>query len=1017
MKNRCGRTLLAAGLALLAVNAARAGNVTISNSRTTPVESATADGTSAGDITITSSGSVTVSSGPAVTLNSNNAVNNQGTIAVTSDTGAIGVLVEAGNTGSFANSGDIDALITDSDDIATGSGNIAFWVSGSGAFIGNISFASSSTLNVGGTNSFGMLLDSDVQGMIDISGAMAADGSGTVGFQSNRKITGDLTIESGGSIVATGDGARAMVLAGGIDGAFQNAGTLTADGAQTNVTYSGSVPSADFSVGVGGSITGGFQNTGTISATSTEEGVFISPTLGTVPSNITLGVVDAADIPYGFENEGTISASTALTGGNLTGLLIAGKTISANDYSVTIDGGIKNTGSIGASRTASGTAIALEMGNLTSTPTIVNAGSIAATASSTGTSASYGLLLDAGASVASLDNAGTISSATSSLNASSTAIADLSGTLLSITNSGSISATATTTDSDTGTTSAVAIDLSQAQAGVTVVDSGAITGDVYAGDHDDAFSLVDDGDGDATTTSTWTGSIDFGDGDDTFSISGGGIFTGSITKGAGTLAIAVDDGVMALGSTDTVAATTIDFAPLSTLELNIDPSAASSPRLEATDTITFESGATISATLVDFAGQDFTAVLARAATIQASVASTDLVFENLPYLYGAEAQIVTGTEQELDLVFHLKTAADLGLNANEAAFYPSLLDILSVTDNNLAEPFLSISDGKEFAKAYGMLMPTTSQPTVRANLIVVDDLERSLQDRTALFVKGDTSFDDINAWWAGSGRAYSLDSDALSQGIDGSIVSATFGVDRMFIPWVMVGAQMTVSGADMNDAGSKSDVVHVDGAQGGVYASLAAGPVYVTGSIGGGSTSNHSSRTYKDGDTSYVMTDSWDGTFTNAAAEAGINAELYHLTIRPWVGLSWLNLNEEAHQETGQGTGFDLAYDAIQADIERAKAGITIAYTYDHPEVQFTPEFRAAWSQLQNDVPNELHGSFVDGSVPFVLTEAPIAHDQVSAGLGFTLHGKGLAVSLGYDAILADGEIGHSGKLEINTQF
>jgi uncharacterized protein with beta-barrel porin domain len=316
-----------------------------------------------------------------------------------------------------------------------------------------------------------------------------------------------------------------------------------------------------------------------------------------------------------------------------------------------------------------------------------------------------------------------------------------------------------------------------------------------------------------------------------------------------------------------------------------------------------------------------------------------------------------------------------------------------------------------------MLMPTTSQPTVRANIIATDDIERSLQDRTALFVKGDPSFDAFNAWWAGSGRAYSLDANALSQGIDGTAIAATFGVDRMFIPWLMLGAEITVSGADMNDAGSKSDVVHTDGAQGGVYASIAAGPLYVSGSVGGGSTSNHSTRVYKSDDTTHIMSDAWDGTFVNAAAEAGINAEFLHVTVRPWVGLSYLNLNEESHQEIGEGTGFDLAYNAIEADIERAKAGLTLAYTYNYPEVQFTPELRAAWSELLSDVPDQLRGSFVDGAVPFVLSEAPIAHDQISAGLGFTLHGKGLAISLGYDATLADGEMSHAGKLEISTQF
>ena len=85
--------------------------------------------------------------------------------------------------------------------------------------------------------------------------------------------------------------------------------------------------------------------------------------------------------------------------------------------------------------------------------------------------------------------------------------------------------------------------------------------------------------------------------------------------------------------------------------------------------------------------------------------------------------------------------------------------------------------------------------------------------------------------------------------------------------------------------------------------------------------------------------------------------------------------------------------------------------------MKLTPELRAAWSQLLNDVPSELHGSLVDGFVPLILSEAPIPRDQVTAGFGFMLHGKGLAVSLGYDAMFANGETSHTGKLEISTQF
>jgi len=481
-----------------------------------------------------------------VTLDSSNAVINNGTIHVTSDTNAVGVLFEAGNTGSYSGAGTINALVRDSSNIATGSGNVAFWVSSTGMFIGNITLSANSLIETGGTNSVGVLIDAPLQGTIEMGGAITAEGTGSVGFESNATITGDLTLDSGGSIAASGQDARGVVIAGAIDGAFSSFNAITSTGAQSNVDYT-SLPTsqAQFALGIGASISGGFSNSGAIAGTVAQQGVFISPALANVPADITLGEIDASATPYGMVNAGSISVTNSIAGQITSGLLVQGATIGVDTYGVLIQGGIENSGTVTASGSADGTVNGIDIGNHATVPAILNSGTISASASATDAASANGVLIEAGANITTLTNSGSINASASSSagDAAATAILDQSGTLTTVTNSGYISASA----SGTTTSSAVAMDLRQALGAVNLTNSGHITGDVLLADHDNTLALVADGDSDATTTSSWTGAIAFGAGSDTFTISGAGVFSGSTTT-AGTLAIQVNDGVMALGA-------------------------------------------------------------------------------------------------------------------------------------------------------------------------------------------------------------------------------------------------------------------------------------------------------------------------------------------------------------------------------------------------------------------------------------------------------------------------------------
>jgi hypothetical protein len=151
---------------------------------------------------------------------------------------------------------------------------------------------------------------------------------------------------------------------------------------------------------------------------------------------------------------------------------------------VTVEGGVRNIGSIAAAA-AGADATAVLFGANVSTPVLRNESSIQAGASGDGQHSATAVLIAQGASVPTLNNAGTITAGFSGNHGDAVAIRDLSGTLTSLTNSGSI-VTSITPNADDETAvdgSAVALDLSANTTGVTIRQFGVEPGStVYLDD-------------------------------------------------------------------------------------------------------------------------------------------------------------------------------------------------------------------------------------------------------------------------------------------------------------------------------------------------------------------------------------------------------------------------------------------------------------------------------------------------------------------------------------------------------
>jgi hypothetical protein len=219
------RILLASAVAiapLLVASGVQAEQV-ISNGRTTPISTATANNGAPDDVRLANGGSITVTSGAAVTLNSSHDVKLDAGSKIDmlkAADGATGVLVNGGNTGDVTIGGAIN--ITDSieeykdDDkdgdldgpFADGTNRHGVRVTGSAPLVGNIRIESSGSIKVEGNNSSGLTVEAPLTGNLFSQGQISVVGNDTYGIHTTGDVTGDVTLL--GSVAAVGDGTQAV---------------------------------------------------------------------------------------------------------------------------------------------------------------------------------------------------------------------------------------------------------------------------------------------------------------------------------------------------------------------------------------------------------------------------------------------------------------------------------------------------------------------------------------------------------------------------------------------------------------------------------------------------------------------------------------------------------------------------------------------------------------------------------------------------------------------------------------
>ena len=606
------RIQLAAAVALapLMMASGAAAQTVISNERTTPIATATANNGSPDSIRIGNGGVIRLGSGVAITVNSSNnvTIDAAGRIVMENAAdGSTGILINGGYTTDVTHGGQIlvtdsfTATDTDNDGdldgaFATGTGRFGIRAVGPGAVDGDIT--STGSITVEGNNSAGISVETGLNGNLISTGALTILGDNSYGIRVTGPVSGN--IYAGGTISATGGGTVGVSIEGDVAGRLTFGAPMTV----TGFRYTGDLTEEQLAaldaddlliggpaVSISGNVAGGVvfdrphsdiagdtdddddgildaddpddDNNGVPDANERESTIIAfgsapAVQVGSMTQAITLGVAGTGDEAYGFINNGSILASGRYDGIEATALRFG----LDGGMGVVVDGGMLNTGTV-TTITNNANSYAIVLGSGVQLDTFFNDGGIIrGIAAGEDAFDVVGLDIRAGALTSTFENSGSITALSTGENGTAYAVRDASGALTNINNTGFIEAFVVATDDEddadddntdasdeTITGRAVAIDVSANTTGVTLIQDGVNDGDDGA---DGAADADADGDGvDDDQEPAITGDILLGSGDDLVDIRNGDV-NGGIEFGLGQDTLLVSGGAAVRGAlTDT----------------------------------------------------------------------------------------------------------------------------------------------------------------------------------------------------------------------------------------------------------------------------------------------------------------------------------------------------------------------------------------------------------------------------------------------------------------------------------
>jgi len=920
--------------------------------------------------------------------------------------------------------------------LAIGTGRFGILVDDGAAFEGDILIGSTGYIQVEGNDSGGVIVNPLIDGNFENAGSVFVTGDNAAGVRLAEGVTGDVRLT--GAISATGQNAAGLEITGDIGGAFTLEGSVSSTGfsstGQTNYIAPSNVDEDtdpvedrldaddlydnDVSVRITGSIANGILINGAVDTFTSEEdtedetkdtvddfdenrgtgriysyGTGIALDIAATDSDITLGPVtetirdtldddDDDDVDevlavftydQGLINRGTIFANGINIGFDATALSIRG----AEDGSatVTVQGGMLNSGLISATAYEAD-ALAFHLGAYADLGTLENSGTISATTYTLSDNLATALRVDEGAELGALTNSGTISAKSNGYGGIVTAILDSSGTLTSIENTGTISATLVSDGrEDLGNGQARAIDLSAQTSGATLlqyertpvedingddeideddVADPYLIGDILFGSGDDSFTIlggyvVGDTDFGAGTSNfvldsaTYSGDINFGDeitatvsnatlvGDmqfgsaaGTFRIENDSDVGGNFYSTGSLLALSIDGSDVAFEEDTSLELASLTVSGTTQLAFQIDPKTLrTTPFFVVDGTASLSDGLSVKPVLTSLVSDDFIVPLISAGTLDFS-GDSETVTTDLPWIYTVTLEAPDSDPNQLNLDFHLKSASELKLDRNQSNAYAAVLEV-ATSDDDIGSAVTELTTEKDFLQAYNLLLPQRTDAATRYLESQSNAAFSSLSEHLAL--NRVTSEAGNGAWIQENFSTVDVTGSTDGPGYNGRGLGVSLGYDRPLFGLDAVGIMGTMTDGRFEEKTGGQNPVTMKSFGVGLYASDMIGPVNLQAATLYSDIGHSSYRSVAIGDYTSEVSGEWDGSSTSASLLATSMLGSGPLQLTPRAGIDYFSLDQDAYQESASN-GLNLAVSDAHTEKVTASAGIALSWTW-----------------------------------------------------------------------------------------
>lgn len=1041
--------------------------------------------TSTGKVKPTTGGSAGNIAG-AVTANSNHDIINEGEISAEDVSYLAGIKVNAGTVGDVTNKATItlSSSLEQKDNNKDGNldgpfvgGTNKFGILVQGAMTGNIlndtggsiaiegndsagilvlgpltgNFTNRGNISVTGDNARGIQFTAPVTGDVSISGAVNALGENALGVQTDD-ISGRLTIQ--GAISARGFrypsrpplatdrdnldaddkllGNSALVVAGNVGG-----GILLDAAPIAGIDYDGdgipnSTDTDDDNDGIPDTEDKDLDNDGVDDSLEGNSSLSVAGSapalvIGSATDSITIGSVAATgDNAYGLVVRGTIVANGVLDNFSATGIRIG----AGGGQTTTLENGMNVIGVVTAlSYNADSQAIHLTDGSIVDEINIDGSLFASVTATSApfateGAFTTYGVRIDDNAATTTLKVGGSITVVANGEKSDAVAVHDESGTLTSITNTGSIRAFVVPTDdnadtddddadpnNETVTGEAIAIDVRNAKAGVTITQFGIIDGDddldPATTDPDADGDGVDDADEPSITGNIYFGAFDdtlnlqngqflgdvhFGDGADVFNLTGGATSFGAVRDSDGQLTVNVTAGDLLITNAEVINATALTVGATSSIVFTADPAADSNTRFDVA-TATIASGAKLGIVLTDLIDGPTTYTVIRTDTPAGLTVGTldQSLVGNSPYLFVAQASADTAAG-EVNIAVRRRTADEMELSQNQSLALDAVYAALG-QDTDIRDSFLSAQSRREFLDRYEQMLPDQGEGLFSS----IDSMTRTISRLTATRPDLRQRYGP-DSFWVQEVNVQVMRDAGVTAGSETKAFGFVGGYESMGSDGGALGATLAfITAEEKDDVAKIGEETSVSLLEAGIYwrRSIGKFTFNARGSVGYGWFNGD--RVFIDPSNALIVeaNSEWTG-FSGVLSAAGA----YEFTAgrfyaRPGLSVDYLYLSEDSRIEDGLSNGFNQEVDSRTSDRLSTTAELALGATFGR-DVWWRPELRLGYRQ-------NLSGSMGDTVFRFVGGQW-VALPASEAGDGAMLVGLSLKAGTPMSYVAIEGE-------------